>query len=405
MKSDVGAAFDRDAAIALKTFNTTPITATTAETAVSIAALNAAYWDNNEASFQGAEVIVEVTDVDALQTDETYELLFEADSSAAFTSTTGPQAFAAAFQADVSGSPDFVDYTTLLNAYETGLITFTTAAASEGYTVTVDDGTNPAVVFEFVSWSTRGNRVVAAGADEDASATNLAAAINFAASLGLLNCAATVSVPAVTIHNFNFTAGTLAKSGANITLTTAFTVEEDVLILPAVDGVGDIFYFGMERPFGAINITVGATEGQGTYTLQYEYWDGDSWEVIPGGISGTDTDLKTTGADVFTFTPPPLWAKTAINGKTFYYIRAVLDAGTTTQNPLISFARADSVEGIAVARLTIDRATGVGFYRMPIDGGLITSIQPLATHMRVKAVLAGTSPSITYHSYFYNPVH
>ena len=64
----------------------------------------------------------------------------------------------------------------------------------------------------------------------------------------------------------------------------------------------------------------------GVYTgLAWQYWDGSAWQTLAvgGAGAGLDADGKCT------LTPPADWAKTAVNGKTSYPIRAKATAVTT----------------------------------------------------------------------------
>ena len=107
----------------------------------------------------------------------------------------------------------------------------------------------------------------------------------------------------------------------------------DVALFPAVPASGDAFLFGATQTFQRLVVSMG-TVGVGTYTLTWEYWDGDSWESLTSVTDGT-TDFKTAGVKSVTFALPGDWATSTVNSQgPFYYIRAVIDAGTHTTEPL-----------------------------------------------------------------------
>lgn len=177
----------------------------------------------------------------------------------------------------------------------------------------------------------------------------------------------------------------------------------DVALFPAGAGGDDAFYFGLDRKFTSIAMTVG-TAGTGTYTVDWHYWDGSAWTAVPNLTDGT-TGFKTIGVNNVTFDMPTDWESTAVNSIDRFYIRAQRDGGTVTADPLGSFATANEVAAFAVATVILDRDTAVGPYKTILDGDTISKQFPGASHMRITATLGGTTPSITYHSFFYNPVH
>jgi len=107
---------------------------------------------------------------------------------------------------------------------------------------------------------------------------------------------------------------------------------DDMNFLPATPASGDAFYYGASEPFTVLTLNV-TTAGVGTYTLDYEYFNGSTWEDI------TETDgtsiLKSTGIDRLSFNAPVDWATTTINSQgPFFFIRGVVDGGTVTTTPL-----------------------------------------------------------------------
>ncbi len=136
--------------------------------------------------------------------------------------SNGGNAFAAARAAGqlVNGQRIYVEGL----GYETGAVTFTSNPV-DGDTVTIGDG-DKTIVFEFDSNSafTRGRTAVTIGADEDATATALAAAINLAYAQGKLSVGAkpVTAGAGSSVNLTNYRAaqgGSLAESASNTTVT------------------------------------------------------------------------------------------------------------------------------------------------------------------------------------------
>ncbi|MHC4734711.1 MAG: hypothetical protein ACYTDW_09680 [Planctomycetota bacterium] len=124
-----------------------------------------------------------------------------------------------------------------------------------------------------------------------------------------------------------------ASSYTDLTTEANESTADDV-VFPAAPADGDAILIGMSRPFtrALVNVT---TAGVGTYTITWKYWDGDSWEALTG-VTDDTTNLQTAGMNDVVFTQPSDWAASTINSQgPFYYIAAVIDAGTHTTDPLI----------------------------------------------------------------------
>jgi len=91
----------------------------------------------------------------------------------------------------------------------------------------------------------------------------------------------------------------------------------------AMADANDILYLGKATKFKEVYSDL---QVNGSYTgLTWEYWDGDSWELLT--VSGAGAGLSADGP--ITFTPPAAWAKTTVNGQNLYWIRAKATAVTT----------------------------------------------------------------------------
>jgi hypothetical protein len=75
------------------------------------------------------------------------------------------------------------------------------------------------------------------------------------------------------------------------------------------------------------------TQGVGTWTITWEYWDGDSWFSLSGVTDGTTGFTAATGNRDVTFTVPADWAMTEVDDIVGHAIRARVSAYTsiTTQ--------------------------------------------------------------------------
>lgn len=74
----------------------------------------------------------------------------------------------------------------------------------------------------------------------------------------------------------------------------------------------------------------------------------------------------------------------------------------TTGNETCVFSiEADTASafGSAVTVATLPAITATGTYEIPLSGRLIEQHEPGATHLRIVATLAGTTPSISYGAY------
>lgn len=105
----------------------------------------------------------------------------------------------------------------------------------------------------------------------------------------------------------------------------------DMTLLPAVPVQEDAYYFGSEGVFGGVLIDIG-TQGDGTWTIVWEYWDGDSWETL-GASDETVGFTAATGRKVVTWAIPSDWATTSVDSVAKYWARARVSAfsSVTTQ--------------------------------------------------------------------------
>lgn len=126
------------------------------------------------------------------------------------------------------------------------------------------------------------------------------------------------------------------------TLYTTYTTEfgeataNDVPVLPAVPAVGDAMLYGhATEKFSSVeqNIT---TQGAGTWTITWKYWNGSAYVALSGVTDGTSGFTAATGWVSTSFTVPTDWEKNTEDGVLAYWVRGEVTAYTAiTTQPLI----------------------------------------------------------------------
>lgn len=102
---------------------------------------------------------------------------------------------------------------------------------------------------------------------------------------------------------------------------------DDMTLLPAAPAIGDCYYFGFSSTTSSIKIDH-TTNGDGSWTLQWQFWDGAAWQGLPG-LSGNLTLRGGTGVRETSWTIPGDWATTTINGVGPYYYMRIRVSGFT----------------------------------------------------------------------------
>ena len=164
----------------------------------------------------------------------------------------------------------------------------------------------------------------------------------------------TTSVPVAISSNdsANTIAGLVAEAICDLHLTTnaaiaddggAFTDEtteatndtiDDVTLLPAAPAANDAYYIGKNSLFNSVTFNI-STAGVGTWTINWEYWDGGSWSAL-SGVTDETSGYTVVGKNNVHFDIPNDWATTTVNAQgPFYYIRGrVLPFTAITTQPL-----------------------------------------------------------------------
>ena len=112
------------------------------------------------------------------------------------------------------------------------------------------------------------------------------------------------------------------------------TTENDMTLLPAAPATSDAYYFGrVNEKFSTLQLNIG-TPGEGTWTVDWEYWSGAAWTACVGIVDGTSGFTAAAGWHDVTHTVQANWAQTdTVNSTNAYWIRANVSAFTsiTTQ--------------------------------------------------------------------------
>lgn len=128
----------------------------------------------------------------------------------------------------------------------------------------------------------------------------------------------------------------ISDDGAAYTDETADAISGsggDVILLPAAPATSDGFLVGSIIPFNKIEFDIG-TAGAGTWTIEWQYYDGTSWTALSGVTDGTSA-FQTSGVNNVTFTIPGDWTTTTINSQgPYYYVRADLTFTSLSVQPL-----------------------------------------------------------------------
>jgi len=113
----------------------------------------------------------------------------------------------------------------------------------------------------------------------------------------------------------------------------------------AVDGSlrGEYFYLGADAKFRGLNVSL-ATAGFGNPNLEWQHWNGTSWDDLEsvGGFTDETSDLTSKNGTIYWTSDPPGWSPYSVNGgPDLYYVRAYLASGSYTTSPVESVIKTD----------------------------------------------------------------
>jgi hypothetical protein len=113
------------------------------------------------------------------------------------------------------------------------------------------------------------------------------------------------------------------------TTPAAESTGDDVEVLPATPAVEDACYFGLAGDtFAQVDCNI-TTQGAGTWTIVWEYWDGAAWTALTGVTDNTTGFTATTGWKTVPFTLPVDWAQNTVDNVLAYWVRARVSAYTS----------------------------------------------------------------------------
>lgn len=127
--------------------------------------------------------------------------------------------------------------------------------------------------------------------------------------------------------------------GAFTEYTTAAqnTTTNDVQVIPAAAAVNDAVYFGCDNPCRIVTFDI-SQAGVGTWTITYEYWDGDSYEALTN-VADRTTNFTTLGRNTVSWDMPTDWVTQTVTGSSVnsFWGRGRVSAFTSeTTQPLAS---------------------------------------------------------------------
>ncbi len=127
----------------------------------------------------------------------------------------------------------------------------------------------------------------------------------------------------------------IALDGTSYTDETTEANEDtanDMTLLPATPVVGDAYFFGGTFPFQQVRVNIG-TQGAGSWTVVWKYWDGTAWTALAGVTDGTVGFTAAVGNQDVTFTQPDNWLPTSVNDQEAFYVKAEVTvySSVTTQ--------------------------------------------------------------------------
>lgn len=106
-------------------------------------------------------------------------------------------------------------------------------------------------------------------------------------------------------------------------------VANGMTLLPAVPSTNCAYYIGFPYLFDSVSLVIG-TQGAGTWTIVWEYWNGGAWAALTGVTDGTLGFTSGAGTKTVTFTRGAGWATTSVNAVgPYYYVRARVSAYTS----------------------------------------------------------------------------
>ena len=131
---------------------------------------------------------------------------------------------------------------------------------------------------------------------------------------------------------FSYNANTTVYTDETTDINNA-TINDVALPPIQVVTVGDAIFIGEDNKFGKFRLTIGTAGVYSGITLQWQYWDGDSWEALT--VIDDTSFFTASGTKNVTWILPSNWAKNTVNAVEKYWIKCVVTAHNT---PVITTA-------------------------------------------------------------------
>jgi hypothetical protein len=108
------------------------------------------------------------------------------------------------------------------------------------------------------------------------------------------------------------------------TATLADATADDVEVLPATPADDDAVYFGHATTMIDGLVLNQTTQGVGTWTITWNYWNGTAWTALSDVVDGTTGFTAATGWVTVKWTVPSDAALTTVDSSNAYWVQAVV---------------------------------------------------------------------------------
>lgn len=148
----------------------------------------------------------------------------------------------------------------------------------------------------------------------------------------------------------------------DITIDSNDPGSNDAEMFPTVQALNDACYWGHDEVFNEMILVLFDVKG-GTWSTIFEYYNGSSW-VAATDVTDQTSDFTVSGARGVTWQMPNDWAKTSVNGRTFYYIRArISDFTSSGAQPTLSQSAVKMTGRVRLEQVNVETISS-NFYKM-----------------------------------------
>lgn len=147
--------------------------------------------------------------------------------------------------------------------------------------------------------------------------------------------------------------GTFADYTDNVNSST----QAPFTLFDSTPATGDRVYLGSDNPFLGLDLNL-STDGSGTSTIDWEYYNGSDWADITETESESGVSVFTSSGK-FTWSYPFGWAQNSVNSETLYWVRGTLSDGYSTDPTLATASIQDSINLVLEPRQYAFKENGV----------------------------------------------